>query len=107
MKWFYLIISIVGEVIATTSLKESNGFSKLIPSIICIIGYGITFYFLSLSIKQIPIGIAYAIWAGLGIVLITTIGYFRFKQTLDLPTVIGLTLIVIGVIIVNGFSKTI
>jgi small multidrug resistance pump len=107
MKWFYLIIAIVGEVIATTSLKESNGFSNLIPSIICIIGYGITFYFLSLSIKQIPIGIAYALWGGLGIVLITTIGYFRFKQTLDLPAVIGLTLIVIGVIIVNGFSKTI
>ncbi|PRX54601.1 DMT family transporter [Flagellimonas meridianipacifica] len=107
MKWIYLVIAIIGELIATSALKESKGFSILKPSIVSVIGYGITFYFLSLAIKQIPLGIAYAIWAGLGIILITAIGYFRFKQTLDLPAIIGLSLILIGVVIVNGFSKTI
>lgn len=107
MKWFYLIVAIIGELIATSALKESKGFSILKPSIVSVIGYGVTFYFLSLAIKQIPLGIAYAVWAGVGIILITFIGYFRFKQTLDLPAIIGLALIVIGVVIVNGFSKTI
>ncbi|WP_299530194.1 multidrug efflux SMR transporter [Ulvibacterium sp.] len=106
MKWFYLIIAIIGELIATSALKESKGYSVLKPSIVSVVGYGVTFYFFSLAIKQIPLGIAYAVWAGLGIILITVIGYLRFKQTLDLPAIIGLSFIVIGVTLVNGFSKT-
>ncbi len=83
MKWFYLIVAIIGELIATSALKESKGFSILKPSIISVIGYEVTFYFLSLAIKQIPLGIAYAVWVGMGIILITIISYFRFKQTFD------------------------
>ncbi|MEO1022888.1 MAG: multidrug efflux SMR transporter [Bacteroidota bacterium] len=106
MKWVYLILAIVGELIATSSLKESTGFTKLWPSVICVLGYGFTFYFLSLALKQIPMGIAYAVWAGVGIFLVAIIGYFRFKQTLDLPAVIGMALILAGVIIMNVYSKT-
>lgn len=106
MKWVYLIIAIVGELIATASLKESNGFTKLWPSIICLIGYVVTFYFLSLAIKEIPLGVAYAVWAGVGIVLIASIGYFWFDQKLDFPALLGMFLIVSGVIIMNLFSDT-
>ncbi len=95
-----------GELIATAILKESEGFSYLKPSIVPIIDYGVTFYFLSLVIKQIPIGIAYEIWAGFGIILVTFVGYFKFKQVLDLPSIIGMLLIIIGVIIINGFSNS-
>ena len=102
-----MIIAIVGELIATSALKESEGFSYLKPSIVSIVGYGVTFYFLSLAIKQIPIGIAYAVWAGLGIILVTLVGYFRFKQSLDLFAIIGMILIIVGVIIVNGFSNSV
>lgn len=106
MKWIYLLIAIIGEMIATSSLKESAGFTKLLPSIITVFGYGITFYFLSLALKQIPIGIAYAVWAGVGILLIALVGYFRFHQKLDAPAVIGMLLIVFGVVIMQAFSKT-
>ncbi|MBV6647481.1 MAG: multidrug efflux SMR transporter [Cyclobacteriaceae bacterium] len=106
MKWVYLIIAIVGEMIATSSLKESAGFTKLLPSIITVIGYGVTFYFLSLALKQIPIGIAYAVWAGVGILLVAIVGYFRFHQKLDGAALIGMSLIVCGVVIMQVFSKT-
>lgn len=92
MKWFYLMIAIIGELIATSSLKASDGFSKLWPSIICILGYGVTFYFFSLALKYIPIGLAYAIWSGVGIVLIAGIGYFWFHQKMDTPAIVGITL---------------
>lgn len=101
MKWIYLIIVIVGELIATSALKESEGFSKLTPSIITIIGYAVTFYFLALTLKQIPIGIAYAVWAGLGMVLVALVGYFRFNQKLDGSAILGMILIVAGVAINN------
>ncbi len=106
MKWIYLIIAIVGEIIATSSLKESSGFTRLVPSVITVIGYGITFYFLSLALKQIPMGIAYAVWAGVGILLVALVGYFRFHQKLDTPAIIGMLLIIFGVVIVQAFSKT-
>jgi len=106
MKWVFLIIAIVGELVATSSLKESNGFTKLVPSIICVIGYGITFYFLSLAIKEIPLGVAYAVWAGVGIILVAGVGYFWFQQKLDFPAIVGVVLIVAGVVIMNLFSKT-
>jgi small multidrug resistance pump len=107
MKWAFLAIAILCETIATSALKYSDGFKNIIPSIIVITGYVISFYFLSLTLKQIPIGIAYAIWSGVGIILISIFGYFVLKQTLDIPAVIGLSLIVIGVIVINLFSKSV
>jgi small multidrug resistance pump len=107
MKWLFLFIAILAEVIGTSALKYSEGFTRWLPSAIVVIGYGIAFYFLSLTLKSIPIGIAYAIWSGLGIVLITAIGFFVFKQTPDIPAIIGIGLIIIGVIVINLFSKTV
>lgn len=103
---FFLGIAILFEIIATSALKRSEQFTQLIPSIITIIGYFAAFYFLSFAIRTIPVGIAYAIWSGVGIVLITIIGAVFFKQIPDLPAIIGLALIMIGVIVINVFSKT-
>jgi small multidrug resistance pump len=105
--WLFLGTAIVSEVIATSALKASDGFAKLWPSITVVIGYAISFYFLSLTLKLIPVGVAYAIWSGLGIVLISLIGLFFFDQKLDAPAVIGMTLIIAGVAVMNMFSKTI
>ncbi|HAJ79511.1 MAG TPA: QacE family quaternary ammonium compound efflux SMR transporter [Fibrobacteres bacterium] len=85
MKFFFLFIAIITEVIATSALKSSNGFTKTIPSIVVIVGYGTAFYFLSLALKYIPIGIVYAIWSGMGIFFISVIGFCFFKQKLDFP----------------------
>lgn len=103
--YIYLVLAIVFEIIATTFLKKSDQFTKLFPSIITVIGYITTFYLLSLTLKQVPVGIAYAIWSGVGIVFITIIGIVAFKQVPDLPAIIGILLIVIGVIVINLFSK--
>ena len=107
MRWVFLSIAILAEVIATSALKSSEGFSKIIPSSIVIVCYGIAFYFLSLTLKTIPVGIAYAIWSGVGITLISIIGYFIYKQTLDLSAIIGILLIIAGVIVINLFSKSV
>lgn len=104
--FLFLGIAIIFEIIATSALKKSMEFTKSIPSIITIIGYCGAFYFLSLAIRTIPIGIAYAIWSGVGIVLITIIGAVFFKQIPDLPAITGLTLILIGVLVINIYSKT-
>lgn len=104
--WIFLLIATLAEVVATSSLKASESFTKLVPSLIVIVGYAIAFFFLSLSIKQIPIGIAYAVWAGLGIVLIAVIGWWFFNQNLDLAAIIGIALILLGVLVINVFSKT-
>lgn len=104
--FLFLAVAIIFEIIATSALKKSEEFTKLIPSIITIIGYFGAFYFLSFAIRTIPIGIAYAIWSGVGIVLITIIGAVFFKQIPDLPAIIGLALILIGVIVINVFSQT-
>lgn len=106
MNWLFLSIAIFAEVVATSALKSSEGFTKICPLIIVAIGYGIAFFFLSLTLKSIPVGIAYAIWSGVGITLISIIGYFIFKQKLDFPAILGIVLIVSGVIIINIFSKT-
>lgn len=103
--YLFLIIAIVLETIATSSLKGSEQFSKPIPSIITVLGYAGAFYFLSLTLKIIPVGIAYAIWSGVGIILITLVGIFAFKQVPDLPAIIGLVLIITGVIVINVFSN--
>jgi small multidrug resistance pump len=107
MKWVYLAIAIVAELIATSSLKASEGFTRLLPSAITVVGYLVSFYFLSQTLREIPVGIAYAIWSGVGIVLISIIGLVFFKQHLDLPALIGIGLIVAGVIVMNVFSDTV
>ena len=102
----FLLLAILLEIIATTFLKKSEQFTKIIPTAIALIGYALAFYALSLSLKTIPLGIAYAIWSGIGIVFISLIGFFIFKQNLDAPALLGITFILIGVIIINLFSKT-
>mgnify|MGYP000933075339 FL=1 len=104
--YLYLGIAIVAEVIATSLLKSSAGFTRLWPSIATVGGYAISFYFLALSLNNIATGIAYAIWAGVGIVLISLVGWLVFDQMLDTPALIGMGLIVSGVAVINLFSKT-
>lgn len=104
--YLFLLGAIIFEMLATTALKSSEQFSKLVPSILCVLGYILAFYFLSLTLKTMPVGVAYAIWAGLGIVLISIVGIFAFKQIPDLPAIIGMVLIVAGVLVINLFSKT-
>ena len=106
MNWLYLVIAIISEVIGTSALKASEGFSKLYPSLLVILGYGTAFYFLSLTLRTIPVGIAYAIWSGLGVVLITIVSWILFNQRLDLAGWLGILLITSGVIVLNLFSKT-
>ncbi len=106
MGYIYLTIAILSEVIATGALKASDGFSNTVPSIIVVVGYTVAFYFLSLVLKTVPVGVAYAIWSGMGIVFITILGAVLFKQKLDLAAVIGMLLIVIGVVVINVFSKS-
>jgi len=107
MGYFYLLIAIVAEVIGTSALKASEEFSKLQPTLLVLVGYGIAFYFLSLALKTIPIGITYAIWSGTGIVLISLVGLIFFKQSLDLPATFGIILIISGVAIINLYSRSV
>ena len=105
MKWVYLLIAITGEVVGTSALKASQGFTVLLPSLTVVLGYAVAFYFLSLTLDRIPVGIAYALWSGIGIVLITAVGWLWLGQAMDAPAVIGLGLIVAGVAVINAFSK--
>lgn len=105
--WIILSIAIAFEVVATSALKETHGFTRLLPSLIAVIGYGLAFYFLSLTLKVLPVGIMYAIWSGAGIVLVAIIGWLVFRQTLDVPALIGIALILAGVLIINLFSQTV
>lgn len=105
-KFVFLAAAIVAEVIATTALRASQGFTRFVPSAIVVVGYGVAFYFLSLTLKVMPIGIAYAIWSGLGIVLISAMAWALYGQKLDLPAVIGMALIVAGVLVINLLSKS-
>ena len=102
----YLVIAIVGEVIATSFLRASAGFTRLVPSIVVVVGYCVTFYFFSLALRTIPVGIGYAIWSGAGIILISVIAYFVYGQSLDLPALIGIGLILAGVLVINLFSQS-
>jgi small multidrug resistance pump len=106
-KWLLLSIAIIAEVFGTSFLKSSEGFTKLWPSVAVIVGYVVAFYFLSLSLKVIPVGIAYAIWAGIGVVLIALIGWIVFSQKLDIPAIIGISMILGGVVVLNVFSNSI
>jgi small multidrug resistance pump len=106
MNWLLLSIAIVAEVIATSALKAADGFTRPVPSLVVIAGYGIAFYFLSLALRGIPVGVAYAVWSGVGIVLISVIGWLVFGQTLDAAAVFGIVLIMAGVIVLHVFSRT-
>jgi small multidrug resistance pump len=107
MGYWYLTIAILAEVIATLALKVSDGFSHPTSSTVCVIGYVVAFYFLSLVLKTVPVGIAYAIWAGMGIVLIASISAVMYKQIPDVAAVVGMFLILAGVMVINVFSKTV
>lgn len=106
MKYIFLALAIVLEVIGSGFMKASEGFTKWLPSTIFVIGYISSFYFLSLALKSMPLSTAYAVWAGLGIVLTTAVSVIAFKQKLDLAAIIGIVFIVIGVVTMNFFSKT-
>lgn len=103
--FLFLALAIIAETVATTSLKMSEQFTRLWPSVVTVAGYVAAFYFLSFALRTIPVGVAYAVWSAAGIVLVTVVGMVVFKQTPDLPAVIGLSLIVAGVVVVNLFSK--
>ena len=102
----FLLMSIIAEVIATTTLKASDGFSRFWPSLVVIIGYAVSIWGLSQVVKVMPLGIAYAIWSGLGIVLVSVAAIYIYNQKLDLPAIIGMLLIIIGVLVINLFSKS-
>ena len=104
--YLFLGIAIVAEVGATTALKASDGFTRLAPSALVVAGYAVSFYFLSLTLRELPTGIAYAIWSGVGIVLISLLSWLVFRQRLDLPALLGMGLIMAGVIVINVFSKS-
>ncbi|TCV93048.1 DMT family transporter [Biostraticola tofi] len=106
MPYFFLLIAIISEVIATSSLKASEGFTKLVPSLMVVVGYLVSFFLLSLVLKSIPLGVAYASWAGLGIVFVALSGLFFFGQKLDYYAILGMILIVAGVLIMNLLSRT-
>jgi small multidrug resistance pump len=107
INYVYLTIAIVGEVIATSALKASEGFTRLWPSLLVVAGYGVAFFFLSLVLHAIPVGIAYAIWSGVGIVLVTIVGAVLYGQVPDLPAIIGVGLITTGIVVMNVFSSTV
>ena len=107
MGYLFLTIAIICEVAGTAALKASEEFTKPIPSLIVIVGYGLAFICLALTLRTIPVGIAYAIWAGCGIVLVALTSYALFGQKLDTPAMLGIALITSGVIVVNVFSSTV
>lgn len=102
--WLYLAVAIVAEVVATTALKASDGFSRLGPSAVVVVGYGLAFYLLALTLRSIPIGVTYAVWSGVGIALIALIGWLVYGQRLDAGALVGMGLIVAGVLVIQLFS---
>jgi small multidrug resistance pump len=104
--YLYLTAAIIFEVIGTVALKASDSFTRLGPSLVTAVAYPICFFFLALTLRTIPVGIAYAIWSAVGIVLIALIGWFWFKQTLDAPALLGLALIIAGIVVINAFSHS-
>jgi small multidrug resistance pump len=107
MNHLFLFVAVVFEVIATSMLKATDGFTRLWPSLITVAGYALAFYFLSLTVRTIPVGIVYALWCGIGIVLVTIVGWVVLKQPLDAAAVAGMVLILAGVVTINLFSKTV
>lgn len=107
MHWLYLGVAILFETIGTTALKASDGFTRLGPSILVVLSYVLSFWLLALVLRIIPVGVAYAIWAGLGVCLIAGIGWVVFGQRLDAPAILGLFLIISGIVVINLFSNTV
>ncbi len=107
LNWLYLGFAIFCEVLGTSALNLSDGFNKPVPTALSLFAFAISFFLLSLALKTIPVGVAYAIWSGTGIALISAIGYFIFKQSLDGPALLGIGLILAGVIIINRFSNSV
>ena len=105
MNWLFLFIAITGEVIGTSALKASEGFTRLGPSMVTATGFAVAFYFLALALRTIPMGIAYAVWSGAGIVAISILGYFLYRQSLDWPALVGIGLILAGVLVINTLSN--
>lgn len=106
MNYAFLALAIVFEVVATSALKQSDGFTRIGPSLVTIAGYALAFYFLSLPLRVLPVGVIYAIWSGAGIFLITAIGWLFFRQTLDAAALIGIGMILAGVLVINLFSNS-
>ena len=104
MAYGYLLIAILAEVIATTALKASNGFTVVIPSIVVVVGYAISFYLLTLALKTLPLGMTYATWSGMGIVLVSLLGISVFGERLNVPMVLGMALIIAGIVIMHVFA---
>ncbi|HCU0431298.1 TPA: multidrug efflux SMR transporter SsmE [Serratia marcescens] len=104
--FMYLTMAIVAEVIATTMLKASEGFTRLWPSLLVVLGYGVAFWGLSMVVKSMPLGIVYAIWSGMGIVLVSVAAVFVYQQKLDWPAIVGMGLIIAGVLVINLLSKS-
>ena len=104
--WFYLSVAIVAEVVGTSFLKSSEGFTKIVPSLIVAVSYAVAFYFLSVSLRTIPVGVAYAVWSGVGVALISLAGFVFLGQKLDAGAVVGIVLIVVGVVVINLFSAS-
>ena len=107
MEWVILYVAVLFEVAATTALKASEGFTRLIPSLIVVVGYGVAFYLMTLSLNKIPLAIVYAVWSALGIALISIVGAIRYGESLDAPAIMGMVMIVGGVIVINVFSKSV
>ncbi len=105
MAFVYLILAIIAEVVATSALKASSGFTQPMPTLVVVVGYSLAFYLLSLVLRSLPVGLAYAIWAGLGIVLVTVVGMVVYGEKPDLPAVIGIGFIVVGVVTLQLFSN--
>ncbi|GIW25153.1 multidrug efflux SMR transporter [Meiothermus sp.] len=103
--WVLLMLAIVSEVIGSTALKASQGFTKLLPSLVVVLGYGLAFYFLSLTLKTIPLNTAYAVWSGLGTALIAVLGWLVLKEPMNLPIALGIGLIIVGVVVLNLASR--
>ncbi len=106
MVYFYLALAVISETIATSALKATEEFTRFWPSVIVLVGYGAAFYLMTVVMRTLPIGITYAIWSGVGIILVSLIGFVWYKQTIDLPGVIGIVLIVAGVAVIYLFSKS-
>ena len=107
MSWLMLVVAIAAEVIATSTLKSTEGFTRLWPSVVVVVCYEIAFILLALTLKKIPVGVVYAVWSGVGVALVTLVAWLFLDQTLDAAGVVGVSLIVGGVVVINAFSKTV
>ncbi|SIO15870.1 small multidrug resistance pump [Rhodovulum sp. ES.010] len=104
--YLFLVLAILTETIGTSALQASQQFTRLVPSVLVVVAYGLSFYFLALALKTIPVGVAYAIWSGLGIVFIAAIGWWVFEQKIDLAALLGMGLIILGILVIHLFSST-